>query len=1785
MSNTKLFNPIATARRIEKSYRDYIATTIHFDDRGLQRQLEELLDGYGYLSKGPYIEAAPPYEADLTPRELIEEGVLCRSMLKLGNGEKEKFDPDRPLYTHQVRAVRKGAEGRNFAVVTGTGSGKTECFLLPILNDILNEFEHDGFSPGIRAMIMYPMNALANDQLKRLRELLAGTEITFGRYTGDTREAQGKAEELWREENPGQNRLPNEIISREEIRKNPPNILLTNYSMLEYLLLRPEDAPLFGSAFGSKWRHVAIDEAHVYSGALGTEIAFLLRRLKARIASEVGSMPDLHCYATSATIGSEKDMPLVAKFAEDLFGEHFSQHGDIDVITSAKNDPIADLRETWGRLPLSSWIKLRELLILNGVTDSASIREVIKDSVPPSMLLEFGEENSALLGLGRILLGESSTEVLIRRMSSGLMSLSSLKEIEELGIPGLLGDSDGIDVLSAMVDVLSIAQRSDGVPVLSCRYHSFLRAPEGLYINLSTKNLSTHKHLEEDCGYVNGLVPIYEVSVCRHCGQAYVLGRQENGVGGKPAWLNPRHEGTDADDDFLPRDYYRLLHEEETPDEGEEVRWLCPICGSLHDQVEGGGHVFSHPTADRIPIGLGHASEDDAKCGHCGYRSKVAIQPMRVSPEAAGSVVCYDLVRDIPPFESSSHEPWLDGDESSRLDDDFEAFDDFDDFAYDEDADERAAGSVICFSDRRQDAAFFAPAMERTYGNITRRQIIREAVEAKSNGEKGCSPEAVEAWIEDVAQQRYPEFMSEANVGDQAIAWVIDELTAEDSRNSLGGLGVVRVLPSPLMDQLRAANVRNVIAKRITKLHTLKGLSWVTIDDFVLLFTVCVETLRERNAIIVPEGGVYKYRADADARRTRAVGVKVTRFDRVDKSDVSFVGTSTGPENKRSDFIRKYASNVYGVELSRDDSTKLLDNIYQFMYSLFKNKRLWKLSPIGDTPLTRFALNRNMWTFYPHKDNDVVYICDSCGCMSCMDTGGVCTTNRCNGIMVATTYADAYQKDRYYKDVYGEEALPIRIEEHTAQISSKRAREIQSDFTKGKVNVLSCTTTFELGVDVGDLRAIFMRNVPPTTANYTQRAGRVGRRAGMPGYAVTFARLRPHDVKFFESPETMIGGETRVPLCYLDNVQIAQRHVYAVALSEFFRLEENAGSMKMYHDLMDLSQENPVRYEQLKVFLDGRPDAIAKQLSIVAKGLGVVSKRLIVDWAWVDELLSGQDGDKMGRLARAHLVKHLDYQRVLDAIVAAGNDSNKLSMLHRYKGTLEKEQTISVLADEGVLPKYGFPTDLVDLHLPVSGDRNNEGRLKLQRGMRQAIREYAPGAEIVAGKALWKSFAIKRLKGQSLIARSYGTCPQCKAFAWPIDVKEDEYKCPVCGTVFELHSRMLVPSFGFEGKQLKKGVGLRRPRSRGYANVYFSQHWPSDVDKRKVTFESGTISGRFAGNGELCLVNTAKTGGRGGFQVCSYCYAAATMSEDIEHWDFCRKSVDVPFIEHYDSLGASFTSDVLELAFSFKESFVADSEEWESVMWALFAAASRILEVPETELGGTLYSDEKGRQSIMLYDDVPGGAGHTKQLYEDIEGLVKTAYDIVTQCDCGEETCCYGCIANYYNQGRQSKLSRGAAKRILGALLTGIEANGEGNDARPNSFTERALRADFSVDLSGEGFATACGYALRLCEGDDEREFVERLAVLGAGRNLECPQVEVTFSDDEGNEADAILAWKDAGVVLLGASSLAEFADAGFGREAIGWQTFVMMDATPEDLLNAVERRPYGNYDSRRGSA
>ena len=312
-------NPVSTSNFIFQRFSDYAATTLRVDNEVINKQLRALLKDSNQFSKGPIIEATPPYAVGSSILDLVEEGILTDAFRDFNS---TALPLDRKLYKHQDLAIRKIClENRNAVVATGTGSGKTESFMIPILNHLLKLKKKNKLHPGVKALLLYPMNALANDQMKRLRELLANEpEITFGIYTGETEEKYSEAYDKFVRMHRSQP-LKNELISREQMKKTPPHILLTNYAMLEYLMLRPEDNVFFQGEFAGDWKFIIIDEAHTYTGTNGIEMAMLISRLKNTIGLKKG---ELKCILTSATLGNGKeDFPEIANFCSKTMWRRF----------------------------------------------------------------------------------------------------------------------------------------------------------------------------------------------------------------------------------------------------------------------------------------------------------------------------------------------------------------------------------------------------------------------------------------------------------------------------------------------------------------------------------------------------------------------------------------------------------------------------------------------------------------------------------------------------------------------------------------------------------------------------------------------------------------------------------------------------------------------------------------------------------------------------------------------------------------------------------------------------------------------------------------------------------------------------------------------------------------------------------------------------------------------------------------------------------------------------------------------------------------------------------------------------------------------------------------------------------------------------------------------------------------------------------------------------------------------------------------------------------------------
>jgi ATP-dependent helicase YprA (DUF1998 family) len=294
-----IMQPLALAQKVRAEYRRYIETTFPVLDEGLRGQIDEKIRHEHLLWKGPYISLSRPFTMGATATQLVADGTLAATTGGIFSGW--------TLYDHQERAARRIASGKPTIVASSTGSGKTESFVIPIIDYCLRQRG----TPGVKAVLMYPMNALANDQLKRLRKLLAGTGVTFGRYTGDTQAKEPRGNER-PPDAPAEERL-----SRERIQEDPPDILLTNYAMLELLLVRREDHRIFRH---NQMRFLVLDEVHTYGGARGIEVACLIRRFKEHVGRARGG---LVCVGTSATVAGE-DAREVTEFVTKLFAESFT---------------------------------------------------------------------------------------------------------------------------------------------------------------------------------------------------------------------------------------------------------------------------------------------------------------------------------------------------------------------------------------------------------------------------------------------------------------------------------------------------------------------------------------------------------------------------------------------------------------------------------------------------------------------------------------------------------------------------------------------------------------------------------------------------------------------------------------------------------------------------------------------------------------------------------------------------------------------------------------------------------------------------------------------------------------------------------------------------------------------------------------------------------------------------------------------------------------------------------------------------------------------------------------------------------------------------------------------------------------------------------------------------------------------------------------------------------------------------------------------------------------------
>jgi ATP-dependent helicase YprA (DUF1998 family) len=1589
-------NPLAASGRIEADYRRYLLSGYAPRTRRLRTAFERALSQHFELVRGPFLQAAPPFESGVTLRDLMQEGVLSDRFAQL---DSDAFPLDRPLHRHQESALRKAVGGRrNLVVATGTGSGKTECFLIPVLDHLLREESASTLSnPGVRAVLLYPMNALANDQLRRLRAILRKhSRITFGRYVGETPEETKAARDQFRDRFPDEELLPNELLSRKQMQVTPPHILLTNYAMLEYLLLRPRDSSLFDGMTGQHWRFIALDEAHVYDGADGAEVAMLLRRLRDRVVdSERGR---LQYFATSATLGrGEQDYPDLVQFAQAIFDESF----EWVPTDTARQDVVGAKRKRLGlqehayELPRAAYRRLHAAAASDGVT--LQVLQAAMESHAPGITAAAGQAETVEHFLARVLARDRRVVDLQQRIEKGAVPVNEASQIA-------FGTMPADDDLVALVDLAVLARdRSGDDPLIPARYHFWLRALEGGYLCLHPAHDETEpilllaRHdLCPSCDRSGRSSRMFELGTCRRCGAEYLVGAH-------------RQKRFEQASPHAPLTY--LLLEDfaaaaDAPDEDEDDgvgedhktidrRFVCVGCAFL---LEDQGHpcecvAGASPPRIRVLVApLSKGAEILHRCVSCSQRANGDVVSRIVTgTDAPPAVIATSLYQEVPPAASAQR--------SATVGD---------------------GRQLLVFSDSRQDAAFFAPYFERTYLRAVHRALMLKAAEAA--GADPLRTEDLVAKLVGVAEAQFvldPDAGTHANRSDVR-RWLLREVLAVDRRQSLEGTGLLDIR-SALPSSYRAP-------EPLLRL----GFSSAEATDLLLML---LDTMRREGALTPLEG--------VDIREEQFAPLNRPSFFRREGSDakngVHAWLPRGGSANKRIDLLAKVRDRK-GLAF---DATALLGEVWDYV-----------TAPAGPWAKTVVAtqqkqvgvvhqLDVQRLEFASFADGRAASKCDRCVQVWPRTVAGVCPAYRCGGTLKPLGPSNSAVE--HYVHLYRSlRPIGVAVQEHTAQWTQREGSRIQSDFMQGRVNVLSCSTTFELGVDLGEIEAVLLRNVPPSPANYVQRAGRAGRRTNTAALVVAFAQRRSHDLSFFSRPMDMIDGVIAPPHILIDNATIVRRHVHSVAFAAFERDVAQHGSVGAFFDPVPPEQAGSDRFI---AWLRGHPGHVLHALEHVVPP-ETAPRVGLADWKWVDALVSEDDEDPTrGWLKRAHegVTRDLDILRHAIDERASAQDFRSAGLLKGQVNTLRNQSLLEFLARNNVLPKYGFPVDVVPLDLTRAADPD-ASNLELDRDLALAIRDYAPGGVVVAAKKLWKSLGLKTRAEHAWPSKEWALCKRCGAYRE--HRTQQPAPCNICDSAENDPMRQgtfVIPLFGFLGSRAEEGPGESRPTLKWYTESYFSEYaagdTTTDIDVPELSVGALSVRRRISRQGRITVVNRGPQGR--GFRLCNECgYGEPAPPANIRskgkqtaHQNIRRTgSGTCGGALRTVHLGHQFLTDVVEI----RVSLAMAPGVARSVLYALLEGAA-MLPIKRDEIDGTTRPykviGSSTYESMVIYDIVPGGAGHAQRIGSRLSEVFARALERVENCECGEETACYQCIRAYTNQAWHEVLSRGKAAEVLRAFV------------------------------------------------------------------------------------------------------------------------------------------------------
>ncbi len=1735
--NHAYLDPIAVITQPREDFIRYLLTAYPIKDEKLRDKLKAKLNQPGIVWQHPYLEGSQPYETGSSFAELVELGILHPSITRLF--------PNRRLYQHQQAAIAAVVQGQqNIVVATGTGSGKTECFLVPMMDRLLKE--EDGLATaGVRTLILYPMNALVNDQVKRLRQILCQQDpnrplIRFGFYTSRTETNDQDAQDTLRTELSSydrkellslfteteqkqsnlstSDRLVNaavekiqevQALSRKEIWEKPPHILVTNYSMLEHMLIRPKERKEIFAASSQTFNTLVVDEAHTYDGSTGTEVSMLLKRFKVALGQEKGHIRGI---ATSASLGDRSKDPEVLKFAEDLFDEHFAQ-----VIRGNRQEAIARLGQPY-ELP-SDWQDqdlLETLSILHIPEPDAPLQDWKSELSywVPSEQLENAELQSQN-DFRRLLWFALKQHPLIHRLINILSrepqrwsDVVQSFELWQVELPCHLDDTLDPEAVKMAEDALSrvlqlgalAREHSDDLPLLPVRLHLLFRGLEGVYGCVNPECQEVYLNEKHTCDLCNS--PVLELASCAQCGEVYNLTQWDSKTG-RLLPLPRTNQALKENPSIytlslkLPSSKAEDEEDELPEDEGIEdptIRtfslnfsngWIGqPLLQSFSPLVnlqERQFHLVWHRRKDNKGSD-GCYLPKCAACG-CGSNRSRAINRFVAYTDAPLEAMIDTLFELLP----ESQQPLT----------------------------EASKRKLLAFSDGRQDAAFFASDFQRTHTEMLYRQMVWRAFQHVKDTEATASVSQVTKELTEQFLQAsipHPDRNSILHHRSYCPKDPIDEAQNErDCRERAEKRAkelLVREFAIPYARRssleayaLLACHIQLKADDEIVQ-FTAK-LFQVSHEEAQIFLLSLVDIIRRSSIVSIqgassyfPETGGADNRPtmiDAQGRSKRVIYLEKSDEDKKDQDSLAFMpGQNSNIKNR----IGWYLSQVFhSVDPSRENLISIFQQL-QDSHLLVKN-----------TTKKGFHLN---WDLLNVTQTEADWFQCDC-CQQIIHVPGLskiekptlhlhaCRAYRCKGNLHLHTPENiqAKSQEHYQQNLIRNRLpLPLRSQEHTAQLGTEELAKRENNFRQGKINLLSCSTTLEMGVDIGELQAVVLRNFPPHVSNYQQRAGRAGRRTDGVAVTLMYGQRRPHDRFYFEQPERLIAGANQIPRLEPENVQIQQRHIRAELLSAFLATQGLGAEKVRIGDFFGLNFDNPVTL----------PNSQPSSTSMSAQFIGWLHSDDAINLTqkWLERLQGNIPAnglinallDELNRFVGEQLG---DWNELVELLMNLMSEIEVLGFNLRERKPLEQRRDGSLaelrkvasrqlhdqLVQASILPIYGFPIDVVRLLTGKSNEfKSSQGRHRLERDRRLALSEYAPGQDIVVDDQVYQSVGI--LRPRDLEQRYYWVCKHCNHFVRYGDPDITVEECPTCHqrptktTDQGVNAYRVPKAFMTDWTKEPEVTPYLKPLRQPTSQVFLAS--PGQPSETWVGIIYNLTSSR---SGEFFLANRgAFTKGTQAFCICQNCGRDLTelvqqqSSAEKRTSNRKQKSATPQLKPHthpltgktcngrYDRLhlGHIFKSDLLKIEFRntpkpppslfgevkhFQgdrtiESISSDTQPdaisgkgfWNSLTYALLAAAAHELDIRREELDGLFRPAPNGQAEIIIYDNVPGGAGYSRRIAENFRAVLQTAYTLTSTCSC--QTSCYDCLRTYSNQIFHTELDRTLVADFLQPIVNKI---------------------------------------------------------------------------------------------------------------------------------------------------